>query len=180
MTVDTKLITAEEFATMEHGGDRTELICGEIVTMTPPGFDHMVISANIVEFIGPYVRAKRLGKVLGEGGFKLQRDPDSVLAPDASYFQSGRLPKRGTGFPEELPDLVFEVVSPSDLARDVNRKVQIYLSAGVRMVCVVWPDTREIQSSTPDGTTRTFRYNDRLDFGDVIPDYRIPVAHLLD
>lgn len=180
MAVDVQLITAEEFEAVGWGDDRTELIRGEVVTMTPPGFDHMVITGNIVELVGPYVRAHRLGKVLGEGGFKLERDPDTVLAPDASYFQSNRLPKRGTGFPEQCPDLVFEVVSPSDLARNVNRKVQIYLSSGVRMVCVIWPDTREIQLSTPDGTTRTFRYDDELDFGNVIPGFRVPVSHLLD
>jgi len=48
------------------------------------------------------------------------------------------------------------------------------------MVCVVWPDTREIQVCTPDGTTRTFHENEQLDFGDVIPGYRVEVALLLD
>jgi Uma2 family endonuclease len=180
MAVDIRSITAEEFAAMEPGDDRTELIRGQVVIMTPPGFDHMVISGNIVELIGSYVRAQGLGKVLGEGGFKIERDPDTVLAPDASFIQSSRMPPRGTGFPELGPDLVFEVVSPSDLARDVNRKVQIYLSAGLQMVCVVWPDTREIQVCTPDGTTRTFHENEQLDFGDVIPGYRVEVALLLD
>jgi Uma2 family endonuclease len=97
-----------------------------------------------------------------------------------SFRAAGWLPSRKTEFPEIPPDLAFEVVSPSDLARDINHKVQVYLSAGVRMVCVVWPKTRVIELSTPNGTTKTFREHDTLDFGDVIPGYRVKVAELLD
>ena len=180
MAVNVKLITADEFAAANSNDVWTELVRGEITEMCPPGFEHSIIGSNVIELVGSYVRAHKLGRIFDDGGFTLERDPDTILAPDASFIRSERMPDRKSVFPELAPDLVFEIVSPSDLAREVNRKVQIYHSAGVRMVCVIWPATRVVELSTPDGNTRTFREQDMLDFGDVIPGYQVKVADLLE
>jgi Uma2 family endonuclease len=180
MAVAVKLITAEEFAASHETDARSELIRGEIVEMCPPAYEHSIIAANVIELIGSYVRMHKLGRVLDDSGYTIARDPDTVLAPDAVFIQAGRLPDRRIVFPDLAPDLVFEVVSPSDLAKAVNRKVHLYLTAGVRLVCVIWPETRVIELSSPDGKARTLREQDMLDFGDVIPGFQIKVAELFD
>ena len=180
MAIDVKLMTIEEFAAMEAGSDRTELIRGEVSRMPPPGYEHGLIVATIAQLVGSFVRPRKLGVVVDNGGFKFEDHPDTVLAPDVSFISSSRIPDKKAGYPDLRPDLVFEVVSPSDLAVDVNRKVQIYLSSGVRMVCIVWPITRSAELRASDDISRTLGEHELIDFGDVIPGLQFHIEDLFD
>lgn len=69
-----------------------------------------------------FVDAHDLGTVVDNGGFKLQDEPEVVLAPDVAFVSAARLP-RGLeiiGYPEIPPDLVVEVLSPSETDADVE------------------------------------------------------------
>jgi Uma2 family endonuclease len=82
-----------------------------------------------------------LGVAGTEGGFVLAHDPDTLLAPDVTFVRKDRLPpdKDWDSFPELVPDLTIEVVSPSDRAIDVYDKTRLYLEVGVKMALTVWP-----------------------------------------
>lgn len=77
--------------------------------------------------IGPYVRAHRLGRVFGESGWRIERDPDTVRAPDFCFVASGHLPATPdtVGYTDLAPDLVVEVLSPWDRPRAVREKVEV-------------------------------------------------------
>ena len=67
-----------------------------------------------------------------ETGFRLETNPDTVLAPDiglvaSEHLPGGPLPK---GYFPGSPDLVVEVVSPGDRVSDLLEKVQDWLSSG--------------------------------------------------
>lgn len=99
---------------------------------------------EIGTLLNTHARAHRFGRVFAaETGFILQRNPDTVRAPDASFVASNRLPQGElpVGFLELAPDLAVEVASPSDTAREMQEKVADWLRAGTKLVWVIYPAT---------------------------------------
>ena len=77
-----------------------------------------------------------------------------------------------------MPDLVVEVLSPSDTPAEVEEKVRIYLAVGVPLVLLVDPRRRTVRVRKPDGTDRLLTEADELTGEEVLPDFRLPVARL--
>jgi Uma2 family endonuclease len=93
-------------------------------------------------------------------------------------IRKGRLP--GERFPEGYvriaPDLAVEVISPNDLAYEVDDKVEEYLRAGVRLVWVVNPQTRTVRIHRADGSIAQRREGEDLTGDDVLPGFVCPLA----
>ena len=180
MAATTKLMTAEELLEMPDDGFRYELVRGELVKMAPAGhmssFMELRVGARLLDF----VEANGLGRAYSSnGGFRLESEPDTVLAPDASFVRQERVEAAGDGdgfFPGP-PDLAIEVISPSDRYTEVEAKVAEWLAAGTRMVVVVNPRNRTVHAHTPEDVTELTEA-DTLDGGDVVPGWRLPVADI--
>ena len=71
---------------------------------------------------------------------------------------------------------MLEVVSPNDLAWEVDMKVTEYLQAGVRLVWVFYPDTRTVWVSRADGQAARLGASETLSGADVLPGFTCPVA----
>lgn len=165
-------MTAEQLAELPDDGWRHELIEGELSTMPPAGWQHGRVTNRLTRFVDRHVEANHLGEcVAAETGFVLRRDPDTVRAPDLAFVRAGRLPdKNERKFSTVIPDLVIEVVSPSDRAGEVNQQALSYLDAGVRLVWVVYPETDTITAHQPGGMVTLFRGEDAVLSGeDVLP-----------
>src|SRR5687768_105646 len=114
----TKLITAEALLGMGDIG-RCELIYGELVMMSPAGAEHGVVAARFVRYLSEFIDQHDLGAVFSsETGFTIERDPDLVRAPDASFVRRERIGSSiPRGYFDGVPDLAVEVVSPDDRRR---------------------------------------------------------------
>lgn len=180
MAIDTKLMTAEEFGRLEPDEGLVELVRGEIAHMPPPGHRHGRLIARVLSQLFAKIESTALGVVVSGSGIVLERNPDSVLAPDIAVFLGPTVPpiEDDQRYVERAPDLVVEVVSPSDLAASVNSKVNIYLESGVRMVIVVWPDERMVSVSTPDRLTKTLSAHESIDLGELISGESLAVSKL--
>jgi len=171
-------LAADDLAALPDDGWRYELIRGELQRMAPDDIDHGQYGDNIQVPLSVYVRQHRLGRVMGNVGYTLESNPDTVLGPDVSFVRADRMPSRGgRPFPHLPPDLAVEVLSPSNGAGEIVRKVAIYLAAGVRLVWVIDPEARTVDVYTPAGV-RVVGEGDTLDAGDVVPGFAIPVADL--
>ncbi len=178
MATTTKLITAEELWNMPND-QRRELVRGEIRTMAPSGFDHGAIIDNLHVLLSNFVKARKLGKVLGaETGFKLARNPDTVRGADIAFIAAARLPAKGRplGFWDGAPDLGVEVISPTDILKEVDEKAADYVAAGARLVWIVNPRNRTTTVHDGDGPTVVLRESDTLSGGDVVPGFECAVA----
>jgi Uma2 family endonuclease len=177
----TQLLTAEDlFELPDHGG-RNELVRGALREMSPGSPQSSEISVLIAAALLGFVRPRSLGAVFGENaGFIISRNPDTVRAPDASFVRAERLPSKDEQqfFLPLAPDLVVEVVSPSDRMRDVNDKIHEYLDAGVRLVWLVEPRAKRITVYLPDRTARTLDACATLDGGAVLPGFSLPLTDL--
>ena len=176
-TVD-QITTAEQLfaANLPH----CELLRGELVTMSPAGFDHGRFASKIDTALGSHVALHGLGVVVAaETGFQIARDPDTVRAPDVAFVRAQRIPPGGVkGFFQGAPDLAVEVVSPTDRAGDVAAKAQDWLQAGCLMVWVVDPESRTITIHQSPKEMTILGPGDTLLGGNLLPEFSMPVADI--
>ncbi len=176
------LMTAEELLALNLPDKRTELIRGRLVVREPAGFLHGDVAARILVALAVHVRARALGRVLAaETGFTLERNPDTVGAPDVAFVQASRRPNPvPRGFAELAPDLAVEVLSPDDRPGEVLLKVGAWLRAGTQLVWVVDPARSSARVYRADGTTRELTRDDSLDGELVVPGFTHPLAAFVD
>jgi Uma2 family endonuclease len=174
------VLTADDLFLMEENGP-CELVRGEVIPLSPSGGIHGKLTIRIGALLDAYVRPRRLGVVCGaETGFILERDPDTVRGPDASFVSQDRIPPEGEpeGYWPFAPDLAVEVISPNDLYREVEQKVEEYLKAGVRLVWIVNPGTRTITIHRPPSIVHILHIEERLIGEDVVPGFEVPVSEV--
>ena len=82
------------------------------------------------------------------------------------------------GFWHLAPDLVIEIISPSESADSVQEKVQDYLAAGTQLIWLVYPKTRLIVEYQSSGEVRQLSGEDALEGGDLIPGFRYSLKNL--
>jgi Uma2 family endonuclease len=178
--VTTTRLTIEEFETLPLEG-RWELIDGEPVEMSPAADESSSIGATIIVLLGAFVLPRRLGRLYNaEGGFVLFPDRPTVRVPDVAFVLAERAPqgKARKSFPRLAPDLVVEVLSPSDRTSDVVAKLEMYQEAGVRLIWLVDPDALTVTVIAAGHTARVLQAADTLDGGDVLPGFSVPVADI--
>lgn len=181
MATTTELVTADELFAMPEDGHRYDLIRGRLYRMPAAGGRHGEIEMELGAEIRNHAKARGLGRTYGaETGFLLARDPDTVLAPDVAFVRADRLPppEARIGFMAVAPDLVVEVVSPSNSEAEIADKVRLYLDAGVRLALVVRPRARTITIHAPGRPPRVLRAEDEFDGGDVLPGFRLRVGDI--
>lgn len=176
----TEHITTADQLLKATGLGRCELIRGELVMMSPAGFEHGWLVMKLGHCLTEFVTQSKLGIVVGgDPGFVIERDPDTVRAPDVAFVSQQRHERGFTrGFFEGAPDLAVEIVSPSDLASEVTSKVQMWLDAGCQAVWTVDPKPRLVTVYRPDAPIQFFKEGDTLDGGDVLPGFQLAVSDL--
>ena len=173
-------ITAEQLLVRPGDAGRCELVRGEIRAMSPAGPRHGLISLRFGGRMLAWVEAHSLGHSYGaDTGFVIERDPDTVLAPDAAFVQRERTPPIDhRGFFEGHPDLCVEVRSPNDSRPAMQRKARAWLDAGCQVVVNVDPESQTVEVWRPDAEPQTLRGDDIFAADDVIAGFRLRIADL--
>ena len=175
-----KLMTADELLKLPKGdGRRFELIRGVLIEKMPVGDPHCEAVALTSAAMVNYARSNRYGVVrTGEPGYWLDRDPDTVRAPDVAWFAPGRLTRGRRGYPEIVPDLAIEIKSPSNSWPEITAKAYMWLSYGSREAWVGDPETISVRIYRPNAAPVVLGADDVLDGGDLLPGFSIPVRDL--
>ena len=172
MSVGTRPLTAEELFNMPDDGRKYELVRGELTTISPAGPRHSVVALQIGAHLLAFVKRTGIGTAFGaDCGFILERNPDTVRAPDAA-FATRPGPLEETGFYRGAPDLAVEVISPVDRRSEVEAKAREYLAAASRMVIIVDPRKQTATVHTPTAITQ-LTIDDTIDGGDVVPGWKL-------
>ena len=182
-TATTKLLTAEDLLRLNGQGVKGELIRGVLCETVSVGEEHGHIAGIFITYLNVHIRPRRSGRAGGtDVGVVVQREPDTVREPDVYYVSTERLPLdvRVQGYLEVAPELVVEIVSPSDTQQAVNDKTTMWLSHGVLMVVEVYPAERAVMVHRPGVPAVTLTGDDALDGGDVLPGFTLPLSEIFD
>ncbi len=187
MSTQKTLLTADQFFDFCCKNDgRYELVRGEVIELAPANDEHGEIASNVDTAFNNYSRRRGIGRTRVETGYRLEQNPDTVRGPDISFM----LLPRGPGvmltrrFVPNAPDIAVEVVSPSNTAAEIERKVDEYLAAGSQRVWVVYPATRiatrRVIIHHPDGTTITYTGNDVITDEELLPGFSLPLSEIFE
>lgn len=180
IAVAERLITAAEL--LEHPEwNPCELVRGEVIRMSPSSARHGQVAIRVTRRLLAYVDANDAGELFAaETGFLLERDPDTVRGPDVMFLSKQRVP--AAGIPSEFlpvpPDLAVEVISPSDAFSAVMEKAHSYVAAGVRLVWIVDPQTKQAHVFQPGKPAAILNASGTLSGEEVLPGFTLPLAEL--
>ncbi len=144
------------------------------------GYRESLLALALSGFLRAFIIPRNLGVLSGADGF-LRLFPGLVRAPDLAFASWDRFPDRK--LPEEpipslAPDLVIEILSESNTAKEMERKRGEYFSRGVSVVWEIDPRKRRVTVYDPDGTKTVLDGGDRLDGGDVLPGFSLELREL--
>ena len=178
-----KIFTADDLLNLSESasdGRCYELVEGKLYEIPPPSPRHGEVTSNIDFLLQTHVRQYRLGRVLaGDPGFVLGRNPDTVRGPDVAYLSYQRFPANEElpiRYGDFVPDLVVEVVSPSDTRPYLQQKMEAWLAASVRVVWIVDPRRREVAVHSADRDSVLLHSDDTLDGSPVLLGFTCQVA----
>jgi Uma2 family endonuclease len=181
-TIARKLLTAEEFFLLPapNDGSQQELVRGEIITMPQPGGLHGAMCSRTDRKLGAFIDSGPGGVlVCNDNGFITQRAPDSVRGPDLSYWAKERLPEIPVGYIEIAPDMLVEVLSPSNTSKQIRAKLQEYFARGVRLAWVIAPEDRTLTIYRTPDEGRVLHENAIVTGEDVLRGFTCRVSDLL-
>lgn len=175
-------MTAADLLALGDAGNSMELVRGRLVVLESPSTYHGRVQGILHVLVGSYVRAHGLGAVFGQDtGFKIASDPDTVRAPDLAFVDRARVAQIARhGYAALAPDLVTEILSPSDRPGAVLAKAGEWLEAGVRLVWVIDPDRQVATAYRDDGSVMTVSSDAEVDGEAVLPGFSFRLSELFD
>jgi Uma2 family endonuclease len=174
------LSTEEDFPEMpdKHG---YELINGEWVEKNM-GAQAGLVVLTVNRRVANHADAHRQGLVFSsDAGYQIfAHKPNRVRKPDGSFIRRGRLldDKPPRGHLRIAPDLAIEVISPNDLAEDIEERVADFLQAGTKIMWVLHPSTRTVYVFRQGNSVTRLTASDELSGEDVLPGFVCRVEEL--
>jgi len=128
-------LTAEDLWQMPDDGVPRELVNGEIIEMPLPAPPHGRLVSLISYYLVDHVKEHGGGEVVAGDVrliLNLSYDPERVRGADVAFISTERLP--GGKLPEKFlpgaPDLVVEVLSPSNTSIEIQQRFAIFSKPG--------------------------------------------------
>ena len=196
MLMERQVVSAEAFLELvelpEYAHRRLELVEGEIVEMAGPGGDawRNLLVAHVMPMLAGYVSCANA--VLDASywvamstfvlGIRIQM-AEILFARNRYGIPCGRDKVPG---PTSLKSRCVStatrscysrVISPSNTAADIAKKIQQLFDAGTELIWIVYPELRAVAVHTLDGAI-TLDENDTLTGGDILPGFAIQVSEI--
>ena len=175
-------VTLEQDDLQEELGAATEELTDERPPEKNLGAESSRVGLRIMSRVSLHADERKLGMAFGSDCGYLIPNEKKARFPDGSFVAKGRLPDERTpqGNLKLAPDLVLEVVSPNDLAFEVEEKRVAYLRGGVRLLWVVYPPSRTVFVFRLASTVALLGEGDTLSGEDVLPDFRCLLAQIFE
>ncbi len=121
---------------------------GRLIVMSPTGSETGRLNGNLFAQVWNWNRQTKLGEVFDSStGFRLSSG--AIRSPDVSWIALERWNSlsegQKRGFAPIDPDLVIELISPTDNLEDLQQKMSEYISCGVKLGWLINPDAKEVE-----------------------------------
>jgi Uma2 family endonuclease len=123
---------------------RHELIDGEHYVSPAPAVKHQDIVLNLGHILLTFVRAHRLGKVM-IGPVDVLFTEHDIVEPDVLFVAAAHGDRVRECYVAGAPDLVVEVLSPSNRGFDRIKKLRLYEAQGVPEYWIVDPPAETLE-----------------------------------
>jgi Uma2 family endonuclease len=145
--------TYEDWLRLPDDGFRYEVLNGVLYMTPPPRIRHQFTLENLSRRLGNFVAERKLGWILfAPCGVRLPGQPVPIQ-PDILFVRAERRDIIGEEYVEGAPDLVVEVLSPSNWLYDRTEKFRAYQEAGVPEYWIVDYSARTIEVFVLEGST---------------------------
>lgn len=140
-----KILSYEEWLHMPPAGDGTdEVVKGELRFMPPTRYPHAEIIQRIIAALMPQVDAKEVAILRSNFGLMITQEPLTCRSADfAVFWRRSMVIKDGLYW--SPPDLIIEVISPSETKRRKEEKISDYSSISVPEVWLLSPQAQSIE-----------------------------------
>ena len=143
-------LTYEQYLAEDEDNRRYEIVDGVRFYMTNPTRRHQEILLNIAEALRAYERVSQRGKtIIAPCDILIRRRPLQIRQPDVLFISWEQLAKcSADSDPAPLPvgpELVVEILSPSDTRRIQEAKLDDYGAVGVKECWIVDPEAETIE-----------------------------------
>lgn len=172
-----KLLTFEEFAALDPERP-AELVEGRIVEKSRNNPSHAHLVTELGAELRNHIKPNQLGSVFsGDVSVITKHDPDSGRGADIAFVSNERLadqPEDASAL-QVAPELIIEVISPSNSWDYVMEKAKEYFDIGVKQVWIASPALKTIQVYTSIEEVRGYGLSKRseIDANDVIPGLKL-------
>ena len=157
-----KLLTVDEGREIaeRYSDKRFELHHGQLVEMPPPRYLHTVLQGRIYDLLG--ARASAFGPAFMELGFRAAPEYDARRA-DVALLSADRA-RKALELDDVFgaPDLVIEVISPSNRAGEMDDKEALCLAHGCLSFWLINPVRRTVKVTNPDRPVRWYAEGDTI------------------
>ena len=175
--------TGQPDTTLIDDVERYEVIHGVRVEREPMGAFETVLASWLCHLINSFATGKKLGLAVSEVLFILDAPGGLKRRPDVAFVSYAHWPAavvaREAAW-NAIPDLAVEIVSPTNLAEEIDSKITDYFQAQVRQVWVIYPDSGRVYVYQSPTRVTVLERADTLDAGDVLPGFRLPIAQLYE
>lgn len=136
-------VTEAMFDELMDEDTKAELIDGVMIVHSPASIGHDDLAAFVRTLLRMYTSTKELGRVLG---------PDCLIvparsrqfAPDWFFLSNRQIPRKFGKKYRGVPDMVGEVLSPSNRGYDLDEKRRYYQEAGIPEIWLIDPEEHQV------------------------------------
>src|SRR6056297_1392569 len=178
--IQPKTTTAAELYSFPADGYRYELLAGALSMMSPAGGRHGRVALQIAHLLKTHADRTQLGVVFAaETGFLIETDPDTVLAPDVAFVSRAVFERieDETSYLPVAPELVVEVLPPSDRFSRTETKAFTWLDAGSKLVLLVDPQAETIHAYRSRKHIQVYERTETLDCSDAVKAWKLKVSN---
>jgi Uma2 family endonuclease len=163
--------------------ERYEVIDGVRMEREPMGAFETVLASWLCYLLNSFAAGKKLGLAVNETLFVLDASRNLQRRPDVAFVSYSRWPTAVVAREPAwnvVPDLAVEIVSPTNLAEEIDSKVTDYFRSGVRLVWVFYPDAGRVYIYQSPTQVSILERTDTLDGSEILPDFRLPIVQLYE
>jgi Uma2 family endonuclease len=123
---------------------KLEILNNKLLIMGAPSIAHQKISNRLSNRLTNFVEEKDLGDIL-VAPTDVKFDENNVEQPDILFIAVKRSYILEKNVVNGAPDLVVEIISPSNKTKEQNEKKALYESAGVLEYWTIFPKKRQVK-----------------------------------
>ncbi|MFN2458567.1 MAG: Uma2 family endonuclease [Chitinophagaceae bacterium] len=151
--------TVQDYLQLPEGAPY-QLLNGELVMSPSPGREHQKVGGAIYRLISNLCVERKIGEVY-YAPFDVYLDEENVVQPDICFFSNERLSELSDRGAEAAPDIVIELLSPSNAYYDLRYKLDLYEKHGVKEYFIVDPEDNIVIAYANQNNKFTEQYREK-------------------